>query len=220
MLYHAVLTKGVRPLHKVLPHEELGEGERGQGNFVYDLHSRHVPDRLTHGGQQSEDVDTAFVDGNGPENWGSRRSKSRSRNCSRVALKRGSSSWNRRREARRRALPLELDRNEKERSPIAPRVFGLLLPAQESDSEEQGVRATLGEVVLDLPVELDQPLLQFLGGQLRGQLVPLQGFRGKAALQILAADFPEESLVPFAEGFCSGREISLIVAPDASLSSR
>src|SRR5690606_6957494 len=84
-------------------------------------------------------------------------------------------------------------------------VLRLLLPAQKADGEEQSVRATLGKVVPDLPVKIDQSCLEFGCAERRGQFVPEQCFGRETALQVLAVDVAIKRGIALAERILLGK---------------
>ncbi|MNJ41386.1 hypothetical protein D3C77_363080 [compost metagenome] len=152
----AIFPQCVRSFDQILPHQEFGEREGGQGGFVDDLQSGHIPDRSPNGSKQAGHVDAIVVE---------RQVRERMELQVEFALQKleqgrveaGFVLVEADAERRTGAAPLEFDGHKEERSAITALIFRLFLPAQEADGQEERIGPAFRQVVTHLTVQVDQP---------------------------------------------------------------
>ena len=185
MADHGVGVQLLGSLGQILPHQVLGERELRQHHLGADLPAPDVLDSGGHAIPHRLDIQTRFiprkvvlVDLQGQaeilvQHLGERRVEAR------LVVEQAQ------RKMRPHALPLQLHRQQQQRRLVARGRLVVRMPVQEAQRQEQRVGTALLQRRPRRPIQLDQPGLHLLLGQVDEHLAPLQHLLGMAAAQIL-----------------------------------
>ena len=190
--HDAVVVELPHSVHQVLPHQVLGERERGDGGLLHNLEPGHVADSLPHPLEHLGNIDPTIV---------GRKTRLHRREVAAEVflelLEEGRVEVDivlvaRNVERRRGASANQLHRDEQERGPVDALVGWAFSPPQKTNREVDGVRPALGQIIFPFPVQRRQPVGELVLLNLACQLVLLEGLPGKLHLKVGASAFVME----------------------------
>ena len=154
MANDGVISQRVGPVHEVLPHEVLGEGEMAQHNVFHNLESRRVLHRKSNAVPDGRDINTAVV---------RRQLSVDPRNFdlevpAEHLQQRRVETWlvvvDHHPDATTHGSSFKCDRTQDQRSAKPARVFLIPFPEQEANGEIKGVGTAFLQGCLSLPINL------------------------------------------------------------------